>query len=333
MSGALGLALALAALQVEATGSGGTGSLILDLRPCAAVNETAVRDLIALELPETRARRVNVPIVVTVRCISGAEEISVVPRGSPSAGSTRALALSTSGDSDGPALQARSRELALAIAESIRRLDLTESTANVESPAVTSPAAPTAPAPAVSLVLAPRPAPSVESGRLTWQLGVHSVFEGFLGGQHLTGADVSAGVGVGRWLLGELSVGGRLGGAERLPSGQPGIRAIVASASAGLNLRSPHHVVGGALMLRANAYDVEYRVDHPDGSVQTAWLGAICLGFEPRLMVALPRHLSLMAAAGAGFPMRGIVVRVQGAPTDSLSGLMLSARLGAQLWF
>ncbi|HEX2657350.1 MAG TPA: hypothetical protein VHU40_03725 [Polyangia bacterium] len=332
MSGALGLALALAALQVEATGSGGTGSLILDLRPCAAVNETAVRDLIALELPEARAPRVNVPIVVTVRCISGAEEISVVPRGSPSAGTTRGLALSTSGDSDGPALQARSRELALAIAESIRRLDITETTASAESPAVKSPA-PVAPAPAVLLVAAPRPAQPVEPGLLAWQLGVHSVFEGFLGGQHLTGADVSAGVGVGRWLLGELAVGGRLGGAERLPSGQPGIRAIAASASAGLNLTSPHHAVGGALMLRANAYEVEYRVDHPDGSVQTAWLGAICLGFEPRLMVAVSRHFTLMAAAGAGFPMRGIVVRAQGQPTDSLSGLMLSARLGALLSF
>lgn len=340
MSGALGLVLTLAGLQVEpgAKDGNGSGSLILDLRPCAAVNDTVVRDLIALELPEARAPGAPIPLVVTVRCLSGTEEISVVPAGSPGAGTSRALALSASGDTDGPALQARSRELALAIAELIRRLEL-GSPANAEGTAATSPAPVTSATPPTTAFRAAAPISErpIESARLGWQFGVHSAVEGFSGGQRLTGADLSAGVRVGRWFLGELVVGGRVGDAESLPAGRPAIRAsiraIVAAASAGLNLRSPHHAVGGALMVRAHAYEVEYRVDHPDGSVQTTWLAAICVGLEPRLTVALTRYITLMAAAGAGFPMRGIVVRSQGEPTDSLSGLILSARLGALLSF
>jgi len=124
-----------------------------------------------------------------------------------------------------------------------------------------------------------------------------------------------------------------VGDGGRWPSGQPDLRAVTASAGTGLDLTSPRRAVGGALLLRAHAYAVEYTVVRPDGSEQGAWLAALFVDLEPRLVVAVARHVSLMAAAGAGFPVRGIVVRTQGQRTDSLSGVSLSARLGALLSF
>ena len=348
MGGALGLALALSALRAEAVPSGDAPRLTLDLRPCSAVDEAAVRDLIELELSETRAVRPDGPIAVTVRCVRGAEEIRVLPRSSPSDNASRTIALSAPSEGGPATQQARSRELALAIAELIRRSEITRSPGNEQRSAPT-PLAPTMPgdpppptatsAPSPASVLATSapsaeaPAQTIDDAHATWQLGVQSAFEAFAGGQRLAGADVSVGLRFRRWLLGEFLVGGRLGDAERLPSGQPAFRAATASAGAGLDLTSPRHAVGGALMLRAHAYAVEYTLAHPDGSAQSAWLAALFVDLEPRLVVSVARHVSLMAAVGAGFPVRGIVVRTQGQRTDSLSGLSLSARLGALLAF
>jgi hypothetical protein len=79
---------------------------------------------------------------------------------------------------------------------------------------------------------------------------------------------------------------------------------------------------------------VEYRADlSGDGNSRSALLGAFVVAVEPRLLIALTRRVSLTAAAAAGIPVHGIVVRTQGLAADSLSGVAFSGNLGAVLTF
>ena len=83
-------------------------------------------------------------------------------------------------------------------------------------------------------------------------------------------------------------------------------------------------------MLRAQGYAINYRLESPgEGGSRTARLGALTIAVEPRLLVAISGRISLTAGAGVGIPLHGIVVRTQGAKMDSLTGVSISASLGA----
>ena len=82
-------------------------------------------------------------------------------------------------------------------------------------------------------------------------------------------------------------------------------------------------------MLRAQGYILQLRAEYPDGGgTETAALGAVALGVEPRLTIAVARHLFIQGAAGIGHTVHGVVVRMQGIETASLSGVWLSGNLG-----
>jgi len=138
---------------------------------------------------------------------------------------------------------------------------------------------------------------------------------------------------IGRWMLSEVRVGGRLVDGGTSPVAHLTGRAGTAAIAAGLNIWSKHRALGFALLLRAQGYAIEYRVASPDRGSQTALLGALTIIVEPRLLVAVSRWISLTAGIGAGIPLHGIRVRTQGVETDSLTGLVVSASLGALLTF
>jgi hypothetical protein len=97
---------------------------------------------------------------------------------------------------------------------------------------------------------------------------------------------------------------------------------------------SKQRTLGFALLLRAQAYAIDYSAESPGATgSRTARLGALTIAVEPRLLVAVSRRISLAAAAGVGVPLHGIVVRTQGEETDSLTGIAISASLGAALAF
>jgi len=249
-----------------------------------------------------------------VRCIEGGQEIRVEPWASRGDDGIRTIELPDADDATA-ALEARSRELALAIAELIRRLEITR-----PLPAEAPPPPP--PPPIVAVPIAPPEAPPGPFG-----IAALSSFEYFTGGQWLAGGDLALTVALGRWALGDLRVGGRFAGGETLPAGRLSARAGTAALGAGLNALSRRRTLGFALMFRAQGYGVEYRAELPDSS-RTAVLGAFVVAVEPRLIVAVTRRISIAAGGAAGLPLHGIVVRTQGVETDSMSGLVLSGSLG-----
>jgi hypothetical protein len=186
------------------------------------------------------------------------------------------------------------------------------------------------PVPALAIVAAP----STEAPEGRWQLGVLCAFEHFSQGQRLTGADLLVASRLGHWFLAELRIGGRLGADETLSGQHLTTRAAAVAAAAGVNLWSRSRAFGGALVLRAQGYLVRFSAEATgDGHAEAALLGAFALAVEPRFMVTLTRRFSLQASASAGLVPRGIVVRIQGVNTQSMSGTVVSASLAGVVTF
>ena len=303
----------------------------LALDPCVDVDESAVRDLIDLELSGARGRNVTVPISVVVRCIDGATEMRVEPWASLGYQAARTIDLPTTALADPAAQQARSRELALAIAELIRRLEITHPLPSQQQVQPQQDQQQPPPRALPPVVASSPPLSDRPGGR--WQLALVSSFDYFTGGQWLAGGDVSGAAPIGRWFLVELRLGGRLADGETLPGARLTARAGTAAAGAGVNHWSRHRSVGLALMFRAQGYGVEYRVESPGGGSRSALLGAFVVVVEPRLLIAITPRVFLTAAVAAGVPLHGVIVRAQGAETESLSGLALSGNLGVVLTF
>jgi hypothetical protein len=324
--GALALALfAHLVIEGEALPPPVQDNPAVELDPCLDVDETRVRNAITLELPDLQMADAAAAISVRVHCTESGQEIRVEPWASLGQEGTRTLQLSVDGDADPAARDARSRELALAIAELIRRLQITHPLASQRPP------------PPQARVSAnpesiPPPPPSANRSDDRWQIAVQSSFETFAGGQRLGGADLSLARRIGHWIIAEARVGGRLMGDQASPSGRLQARGGTAALGAGLDLSTPGRVVGGALLVRAQGYLIQYRAEASDQTqLGTALAGAFVVSLEPRLIVAFNRRVSLVAAVGAGVPVHGIQVRAQGGEANSLTGLYLSGTLGAVL--
>jgi hypothetical protein len=318
------VALALFALGTVEMPAAGDQRSTLTIDPCVRVDEATVRQLMELELRGTR----SLPASVTVRCIDGAQEIRVQPRVAPDREEVRTIQLVYLVDEDAPAArQARSRELALAIAELVRSQDSGPAPPPELAPPPEPPASP--PPAAASLAAASAPA-KVRRPERRWQLGILSTVDYFSGGQKLSGGDLFLAARAGRWFLAELRLGGRLGiGDEPLPGGHLTARAGAAAVAVGGGLWTTKRTLGTAFVLRGQGYLVQFRAEGTSvPEARTALLGAVVLAAEPRLMVAVGQWLYLEAAAAVGLLPRGIAVRIQGAESRSLSGVFVSGNLG-----
>jgi len=295
----------------------------LTIDACIAVDQTTVRQVMELEIPDARL----LPASVSVRCVDGAQEIRIRRSDSLDQEDVRTIHIAPTAEDDAPAeRQARSRELALAIAEFVRWPGA--SARPPQPPPVPPPPSP-APAPAPAATLA------TEARQGRWQLGILYTLEHYSRGQNLMGADLFVTSRLGRWFLVELHIGGRLGGDQTLPRGeQLTTSAAAVAAAAGVNLWSKTGVFGAALLLRAQGYLVHLRAEPVGGGrPATANVGAFALAVEPRLMVAVTRRFSMHASATAGVVPRGIVVRIQGVEAESMSGIAVSAYLAGVFAF
>jgi hypothetical protein len=296
----------------------------LTIDACIAVDRATVRQVMELEISDPSLS----PASVSVRCVDGAQEIRIRRSASLDHEDVRTIHIAPAASDDTPAeRQARSRELALAIAEFVRWPGpVPRSPRSLPAPV------PSSPAPVPALAIASTPSVEAPAGR--WQLGILCAFEHFSRGQSLLGADLFVTSRLGRRFLAELRIGGRLGGDQSLSGEHLTTRAASVAGAAGVNLWSRGRVFGGALVLRAQGYLVQFRAEATgDGSVETASLGALALGLEPRLIVAVTRRLSLQASAAAGWVPHGIVVRIQGVDTRSMAGMVLSSNLGGVFTF
>jgi len=322
------IALRLFALFVDVDVSPTAQEPLLTIDPCVEVDEATVREVMELELSAVRGGDEPRPAAVFVRCVADGQEIRqeirIEPWASNGIGGERTIRL-TSADGTLPvARAARSRELALAIAEIIRRR---------ATPPASSPSRPpeaVAPFPsAVSAVpsVAASPSATVKEVTRHWRLGISPTYDYFGGGQRLAGGDLFVGSRMGRWLLVEVRAGGRAASEQALPGGNVSVHATTAGVAAGVLYWPESRPVGGALMLRAEEYWVQFHVGLDDGHARTALLGALVLATEPRLVVAITRRVAMEATSGIGVLPHGIVVRTQGIRTRSVSGLFLSASL------
>jgi hypothetical protein len=297
----------------------------LNIDPCVAVDDALVRQLIALELHDGHSRNLRLPDSVAVRCLDELQEIRMEPWASTAPEGIRTIQLPPAGDmADAPTRQARSRELALAIAESLRRFEMAH-------PPVAKPEEGPLPAPPL-----PLPPPVVaEHGtplQRAWEIGVLSKVDHFANGQNLAGGDLFANLRLGSWFLAEVHGGGRWGADVTLPQGRLTTRAVAMGAALGV-----HHLtrwLDAALVVQSQWYLIRFRAEQPsDERTQDAWLGVCSLAVEPRLTIGLTRHLRLELSAAVGVPVRGILVRVRGAEMKSPSGVVVSGALGAGVTF
>jgi hypothetical protein len=320
------LALGLLTAATDAAPAATDERPLLTIDACVEVDVATVREVMALELRDLRTHAGTLPAKVSVRCVGEAQEIRLDPPLTVEQEEVRTLQLLPVADAAAPAArQARSRELALAIAELVRRRDAAPPPPAPESPQP----APAAPPVGVSVV-----ASRTKSADEHWQLGVVSTFEHFAGGQSFAGGDALVALRLGSWFRVEARAGARLSGDQSLSAGHLSARAGAVSAAAGVTHHPEGRAVGFGLMLRMEGRVVEYAVeDAATTSPRTARLGAFLLAVEPRLQIRVTRHFTLEAAAGAGFVPHGIVVRDQGLESRSVSGLVLSGSLGGGLTF
>ena len=278
-----------------------------------------------LEIVAGRTDDKGLPDSVNVRCRGELQEIRVESSASPEQRAVRTIELAPAVDSASTAArQARSRELALAIAELVRRLEI------AAAPPQTTPP-PSPPPPLVTTEAMPPPqARGGKPGR--WQVGLVPTYDYFAGGHEFVGGDLLMGARLGRRFVVEIRVGGRAGTQHSVPGGHLSSGAAIVGATTGVLLWPESRHVGLALMLHAEEYLVRFRLEAPsDAGARTALLGAFVVAAGPRLTVALGSRVALEASASAGFPPHGIVVRVQGAAAQSLSGLVLSGSLAGVL--
>jgi hypothetical protein len=297
---------------------------VLTIDACITVDQATVRQVMELEISDDRL----LPASVMIRCVDGAQEIRIRRSDSLDREDVRTIHIAPTGDDDTPAeRQARSRELALAIAEFVRWPGPSA------PPPQIPPTPPPSPAPVPAVAIATATTPAAPDGR--WQLGILCTFEHYSRGQNLTGADLFLTSRLGPWLLAELRVGGRLGSDQTLPRGEHlSTHAAAVAAAAGVNLWSRSRVFGGALLLRAQGYLVHLRAAPAGGGRSaSANLGAFALAAEPRLMVAVTRRFVLHASASAGVVPRGVMVHLQGVEAESMSGVTVSAYLAGVFAF
>jgi len=313
--------MALLALAGESLPLNAEQGPALLLEPCLDVDQTTVRDLIDLELQDIQRKTASPAISVAVICREDAQEIRVEPWAtSLGAEGVRGLQLPLATEGDPAGHEARSRELALVIAELIRRLVTLHP---VEPPP------PSPPPPPAAVPLPPEPErPGV------WQMGLAAGVERFAGGMLLAGGELVAGRAWGRWMFTEVRAGARWGGDQPLPQGRWTPRAATVSVALGPAIWWRERTSALALALRAQSYLLDVHLtDDGSGDTRSARFGALITTAGPWLLLGWGRHFAFTANAGVGVPVHGVVVRVQGTETRSLTGLVLAGSLGASLRF
>jgi len=295
----------------------------LALDPCVGVDETTLQGLIELELRDVRTQTSTRPISVAVTCIDGGQEIRAEPWASLGQDGVRLLALPPFDEGDSAAREARARELALAVAELIRRLETTEPL--LPAPKPPSEAAPS-PSPPPPSVAAASPSQAI-AARV--RLGVVAAAERWAGGLVLGGGDITLQLVPMGWLVAEARAGARLAPDDRTVGGRTGARAVALTGALGPVRRSSGGRLGIGLLMQAQLFLVQVSAaGEASLEERRAWVAVGSAGLAPQLFVRLGHHVALGASAGVALPVHGARIRLQGVDVKSPSGITVSANAG-----
>lgn len=289
--------------------------------PCVDVDAEEVRRLAALELGTSEVSPDATRLDVVVRCSERAQELTLSDR-ITGAVSVRSLDLDAQLDTD---RDATARELALAIAELVRRAEL-------QREPLPPPSKPTTaaqrkdlslPAPTDRSVSAPEPRP--------WraELGVAAVLAGWTGGEILMGVDATSRLRFAdRWIT-DLRLGGRKTRYVELGSG--GIDAGGVSASAGVSLDLVPYVnaAGVAIGARFGVDWLRYSaVDEQGTPYGGADVYALSSSATATAFCEIAGPLNITVDAAVGTALHALGIRDNGRSASGMQGLLLSGALG-----
>jgi hypothetical protein len=295
--------------------------LIIDA--CVAVDPEEVRRLTAIELLTDESDHSEFEVLVGCRGDSQTLRLLHVSRGVVDSRSLEP------GKADAP--DARNRELALAIAELVRRTpDLAVAAPAVEMPAqppqlrVSSTAVDSQP------VLVPLSPVSDEPGEWLAEIGVLGAFVHWSRGHRLLGADLVVRVPLRSRMVSELRAGGRKTiGSVALSEGWLDARGFGAALGLGFDVAPTQGFVGLTVGVRVGVDWLRYAIVDEGG---TPYSGADAADVHAMgtlaTFVALSEHLRLTCELAAGGALHPIVIRENGQDVSGARGVMASGAFG-----
>jgi hypothetical protein len=310
---------------------------------CVAVDPVEVRRLTAIELDAAPSAGQTLEVVVGCQGVSQYLRLVDTSRGLIA---SRTIDLSAAGEDN---RDARARELALAIAELLRRA-LSEASsapqsgapqsgapqASVPQPGAPQPAAqPGAPSDAPESLEPNSPAANPPTAT-PWkaEVGISAIAVGWTHGQSLFGVDLTGRIHLTRWLLGELRAGGRRTRAVELQRGTVTGQGVAAAGGLAWDTLPDVHWAGVSLGARVGVDWLRYAAVDQDGhfydgsdaasvTVQAA-LGAFLSLFGP-LRATLNLEL--------GTALNAVAIEEDGQARSGLGGLGVSGALGLAAGF
>jgi hypothetical protein len=294
--------------------------LSITIDPCVEVDAAEVRRLAAIELGTWRGERSLGPVDVVVSCSGGLQELRLTERAHGRV-TVRSIDLRTPLDEE---RDAKARELALAIAELLRRVE--------SEPAAPVPA-PLRPVPERRTAAQARPQVRAERRPVRFDVGVSGVGSGWTGGEVLLGADVDSRVRFGRWFIAELRAGGRKSRSVELSVGT--VAAHGAALGVGLALALLDAPLAGvSLGTRVEGGWLRYVVldragrDYGSGDALSLSLLGAAAAFA-----RLAGPLRFTADVALGGALRSITVRDHAELVSGMSGLVVSSAAGMAVEF
>jgi len=294
--------------------------------PCVEVDADEVRRLAALELNAWRAGPSDA-LSVLVTCDGEVQELRLVDRVKGQE-TVRNLDLSAASGTD---RDAKTRELALAIAELLRRAQV----AVTPEPAL-APSLP--PAPIARERQEGSPATPAERGiaarPFRLELGAAGRATTWTGGEMLFGADVTARTHLSRWLILDLRVGGTKSRPVALAHGTLDAFGVSAAAGIALDVTPSWQSVGVALGARFGADWLRYAaMDHGGVAYGGHDAGAVTASGTLNAFAALSGQFCITADAAIGGALHSVAIHDNGQNVSGLSGAFFSGAFGVAAHF
>lgn len=288
--------------------------------PCVEVDAEEVRRLAAIELSNWQPRSSSGPLEVVVACSGGVQELRVSTARSGKV-TVRSIDLGTppteeSGEPRADDRDAKARELALAIAELLRRIDVEATEA----------------APPVALV-APAPKPSAEPARAAdrpepfrSELGLAGVAVFWTGGEMLFGADLTGRGHVARFLIAELRLGGRKTRPLELESGSLDGHGMAAAAGLALDATPGSKQAGVSFGARIGVDWLRYAAhDRPDTTFTGKDAAGVNLAGTATGFMMLSNPWCITVDVSVGTALHSIVINENERELSGLRGVFLSS--------
>lgn len=292
----------------------------IDIDPCVEVDADEVRRLAALELHTSQAGPSASALTVLVTCGGDIQELRLTD---PVNGqeTVRTLDLNAASGTD---RDAKTRELALAIAELFRRVQ-------VDSTPEPAPAPKPAP---IALEPSENPPTKLDdssSSARPFRLELGAAGRGTIwtGGEVLLGADVSARTHLSPWLIGELRVGGSKTRPVELRSGTVDANGMTAAAGVALDVTPSWRSAGLALGVRLGAEWLRYAaMDRGGAAYGGRDAGALTASGTVNAFLLVSAPICVTVDSAVGGALHSIAIRDNGQKVSGLGGVLLSSALG-----